>query len=225
MPAFPTTRWSLIRATGAARPPQDIAAAWALLVRDYRPALVAYFRRSALARDAEDLAQEFLAHSLQDSWWARADAEAGTFRRFLLALLRRFLANRLASARQRGEVLTDELPEQVSAQSPETEFDLQFAHCLAQAALQQLRERYARDGKAALFAQLEPWLAETPENGDIATIAKSMNVEPNTLAVQLRRLRLRFRDSFAARHAQLCLDPAQADAEAAALRQALATHG
>jgi len=52
MPAFPTTRWSLIRASD--RQPGDVAAAWSDLVRDYRPAILGFFRRSALARDAED---------------------------------------------------------------------------------------------------------------------------------------------------------------------------
>src|SRR5450432_1939010 len=96
MAVFPTTRWSLIRASG--RQPGEVAAAWSDLVRDYRPAILGFFRRSALARDAGDLTQEFLLRSMRDGWWSRADPEVGSFRRFLLMLLKRFLATQRDAA-------------------------------------------------------------------------------------------------------------------------------
>ena len=77
MVAFPTTRWSLIRASH--QPTGDIAAAWSGLVRDYRPAILGFFRRSPLAPEAEDLAQEFLLRSMRDGWWARADPRSAVF--------------------------------------------------------------------------------------------------------------------------------------------------
>jgi hypothetical protein len=226
MPAFPTTRWSLIRASQ--QPPRDAAAAWSALVRDYRPAIVAYFRRGALARDAEDLAQEFLLHSMQAGWWSRADADAGSFRRFLLALLKRFRLNRENTAQQRREVLVDatgpdDLGERAAEQdSPEAQFDLQFALCLTRSALAALRERYVRDGREALFAQLEPWLAEAPAHGELAALAARLEIPPNTLAVQLRRLRQRLQESIRAALAELCLERAQVDADLSSLRDALA---
>ncbi len=226
MPAFPTTRWSLIRASQ--QPPRDAAAAWSALVRDYRPAIVAYFRRGALARDAEDLAQEFLLHSMQAGWWSRADADAGSFRRFLLALLKRFRLNRENTAQQRREVLFDtndsDGPHAATGaeDSPEAQFDLQFALCLTRNALAALRERYARDGREALFAQLEPWLADAPAQGELAALAAQLAIPANTLAVQLRRLRQRLQESIRAALAELCLERAQVDADLAALRDALA---
>lgn len=220
MPAFPTTRWSLIRASQ--QPPRDAAAAWSALVRDYQPAIVAYFRRSVLAREAEDLAQEFLLASMQAGWWSRADAQAGSFRRFLLALLRRFLAHHRDSAALRREVLTDAAPEMATDDSPEAEFDLQFALCLTRQALATLRERYAAEGRAALLDQLQPWLVETLAHGELGAIARQLALAPNTLAVQLKRLRERFRQAVRDALGELCLDRAQADADLAALRQALA---
>lgn len=226
MSAFPTTRWSLIRASQ--QPPRDAAAAWSALVRDYRPALVAYFRRSTLARDAEDLAQEFLLHSMQAGWWARADADAGSFRRFLLVLLKRFRLNRESTAQQRREVPVDtaaagEVPERATDQdSPEAQFDLQFALCLTRSALATLRERYARDGREVLFTQLEPWLAEAPAHGELAALAAHLAIPANTLAVQLRRLRRRLRESIREALAELCLERTQVDADLSALRDALA---
>lgn len=220
MPAFPTTRWSLIRASR--QPPADAADAWAALVRDYRPAIVAYFRRGPLAREAEDLAQEFLLRSMQDGWWARADAEVGSFRRFLFALLKRFLLNRANRAQQRHEVAAEPDEECAATDSPDAQFDQQFALCLTRNALAALRERYARDDRAALFSALEPWLAETPASGELAAIAQRLQVAPNTLAVQLRRLRQRLQQAIRGAVAELCLDHAHAQAELAALRQALA---
>jgi DNA-directed RNA polymerase specialized sigma24 family protein len=222
MPDFPTTRWSLIRASRQS--PADAAAIWTELVRDYRPAIVAYFRRGALARDAEDLAQEFLLHSMERGWWARADENVGSFRRFLLALLKRFLLNRAGSAQQRREVVTDDIDAGVERDSPEAQFDLQFALCLTRTALAALRERYVQDGRSELFAMLQPWLAESPGPGELAAVAKQAGVAPNTLAVQLRRLRQRLQQAIHQALAELCLDRAQADADFAALRSALA-HG
>lgn len=225
MAAFPTTRWSLIRASQQL--PRDAAAAWSALVRDYRPAIVAYFRRGALARDAEDLAQEFLLHSMQAGWWSRADADAGSFRRFLLVLLKRFRLNRESTVQQRRDVLIDtnapgDVPERVTDQdSPEAQFDLQFALCLTRGALAALRERYARDGREALFTQLEPWLAEPPAHGELAALAERLAIPANTLAVQLRRLRQRLQESIREALAELCLERTQVDTDLAALRDAL----
>jgi DNA-directed RNA polymerase specialized sigma24 family protein len=220
MSVFPTTRWSLIHASRLS--PQEAAAAWSALARDYRPAIVAYFRRSPLARDAEDLAQEFLLSSMEDGWWARADADVGSFRRFLLALLKRFLLNRWNSAQQRCEVLADTVDTGTDADSPEARFDLQFALCLTRTALEALRERYARDGRADLFEQLEPCIAETPAPGELAALATRLDIAPNTLAVQLRRVRQRLREAIRTALTALCVDRAQADADLAALRGALA---
>lgn len=220
MSVFPTTRWSLIHASRLQ--PQDAAAAWSVLVRDYRPAIVAYFRRSALAREAEDLCQEFLLSSMQNDWWARAEEDVGSFRRFLLALLKRFLLNRWNSAQQHGEVLAENVDTGSHDDTPEARFDLQFALCLTRAALDALRERYARDGRVALFAQLEPWIAESPAPGELAAVAAAMDVAPNTLAVQLKRVRQRLREAIRTALTELCIDRAQVDADLAALRDALA---
>ncbi|MBN8738268.1 MAG: hypothetical protein BGP24_03730 [Lysobacterales bacterium 69-70] len=223
MAAFPTTRWSLIHASR--RSPAQTRAAWAALMRDYRPAIVAYFRRGALARDAEDLAQEFLLRSMQSDWWARADAEVGSFRRFLLALLKRFRLNRESAASQRrefGDEALDGVDGSDGADTPEARFDLQFALCLTRTALDGLRERYAREGRAELFAGLEPWLAEAPGHGELAALATRLQVAPNTLAVSLRRLRQRLQEGIRTALGELCLEHAQVDADLAALREALA---
>ena len=223
MALFPSTRWSLIRASD--RKPSETAAAWGALVRDYRPAIVGFFRRSAGARDAEDLAQEFLLRSMSDGWWSRADPDVGSFRRFLLVLLKRFLSMQNDVGYRRFETtgavveLTDRGP------TPERQFDLEFALCLTRTALTRLRCEYEDGGRAEVFDVLQPWLAETPPHGEFTALGATLGVAPNTLAVQLKRLRARFQKSVRAALTDLSLDAEQAAADLDALRVVLGSGG
>ena len=223
MAGFPTTRWSLIRASDRAA--GDVAAAWSELVRDYRPAIVAYFRRGALARDAEDLAQEFLLRSIRESWWSRADPAVGGFRRFLYALLARFAAQQRDLAYRRYEDGDAGAIERAGDATPERAFDLDFALCVARVAWRALEAGYGAEGRADVFAALQPWLADAPAHGELAALGTRLGVAPNTLAVQLNRLRQRYRRAVRAAVRELGVDDAQADVELAALRDALASAG
>lgn len=218
MTAFPSTRWSLIQASE--RPPGEIAAAWSELVRGYRPAIVAFFRRTANAADAEDLAQEFLMRSMRENWWSRADAGIGSFRKFLFVLLSRFFAQQRSLAFRRMETSSDAIDIDHD-DTPDKQFDVDFAACLARNALDRLRADYARDGRVAVFDALQEWLSETPPRGDLARLGESLGIAPNTLAVQLKRLRLRFRKTMVETLEQLSADRNDADREAHALRHAL----
>ncbi len=223
MTAFPTTRWSLIQASD--RQPDAVAAAWADLVHDYRPAILAFFRRSALARDAEDLAQEFLLRSMHEGWWSQADPAIGSFRRFLLVLLKRFLAIQNSSGYRRFERTGIEVEDTADCASPEQWFDFEFALCLTSAALERLREDYAVGGRAALFDALQPWLSEQPERGELVALGAQLQTAPNTLAVQLKRLRARFAQAVRAALADLSLDEQHASADLDALRAVLGAPG
>ncbi len=223
MAVFPTTRWSLIRASE--RSDADVAAAWGELVRGYRPAIVGFFRRSALASEAEDQAQEFLLRSMRDGWWARADPEVGSFRRFLLVLLRRFLAMQREAGHRRFEVNAVAAEEVAGEDSPERSFDLEFALCLTRNAMTQLRAEYEASDRGELFDALQPWLAEAPEHGELAALGTRLEVAPNTLAVQLKRLRLRFQKAVRAVLLELCVDAEHASADLDALRAVLGANG
>ncbi|MEO5560959.1 MAG: hypothetical protein ABIO49_13580 [Dokdonella sp.] len=225
MATFPTTRWSLIQAND--RSSAEVAAAWGELVRDYRPAILAFFRRSLLARDADDLTQEFLLRSISDGWWSRADPQVGCFRHFLLVLLRRFLAQQRDAGHRRFEVFDTAvveaaLVEGTDAQTPERQFDLEFALCLVRIALTELRREYERDGRSDVFDALQPWLLEAPAHGELAVLGARLQAAPNTLAVQLKRLRTRFQKAVRAALAQLSVDAAHAEADLTELRAALA---
>ncbi len=223
MAVFPTTRWSLIRASD--RQPGEVAAAWSDLVRNYRPAIIGFFRRSALARDAEDLAQEFLLRSMRDGWWSRADPEVGSFRRFLLVLLKRFLAMQSDAGHRRFEVMGVAVEESDHGHTPERQFDLEFALCLTRTALTELRGDYEGNGRGEIFAALQPWLSETPEHGELAALGARLGVAPNTLAVQLKRLRERFQKAVRSALAELSIDAEHAAADLDALRVVLGSEG
>jgi hypothetical protein len=202
------------------RPPGEIAAAWSELVRGYRPAIVAFFRRTTNAADAEDLAQEFLLRSMRENWWSRADAGIGSFRKFLFVLLSRFLAQQRNLAFRRLETASDALDIQHD-DTPDKQFDIDFAACLARNALDRLRADYERDGRGIVFDALQEWLSDTPPRGDLARLGESLGIAPNTLAVQLKRLRLRFRKTMVETLEQLSADGDEAHCEAHTLRDAL----
>jgi DNA-directed RNA polymerase specialized sigma24 family protein len=189
MAQFPTTRWSLIQTRD--RSQADIVAVWRDLVQAYQPAIVSYFRRRATEQDADDLAQEFMLRSIDDGWWARADPQAGSFRQFLRLLMKRFLASQMGTGYRRFELTGDGNEDVADLQTPDQYFDLQFVLCLTRIALDDLRKDYESDGRGATFSALEPWLVEAPECGELVGLGKRLDVSPNTLAVQLKRLRTR----------------------------------
>ena len=219
MSVFPTTRWSLIQASN--QNPGEAAEAWGELVRHYRPAILGFFRRSVLARDAEDLTQEFLLRSMRDGWWSRADPEIGSFRRFLLILLKRFLAQERDAGHRRLEVSGEMAAERHHEQTPEHQFDLDFALCLTGVALDNLRDDYQASGRGELFSALMPLLSESPEHGELAALSAALKVTPNTLAVQLKRLRMRLQKAVRGALSELSLDAAHAAADLDALRRVL----
>ena len=219
MAVFPTTRWSLIQASD--RVPGEVASAWNDLVRDYRPAILGFFRRGALAGEAEDMTQEFLMRSMRDGWWSRADPAVGSFRQFLLVLLKRFLAAQRDAGYRRFEVTGVEVEDSNAAQTPETQFDLEFALCLTRNALANLRREYEESGRADIFDDLQPWLSDAPEHGELVALGEKLAIAPNTLAVQLKRLRARFQKAVRSALAELCIDAEHAAADLVALRLVL----
>src|ERR1700678_22940 len=99
---FASTTWSLILAAGNAA--DDGRALERLCGKHWRPIYV-FARRSGLSpADAEDATQEFFIELLEREWLKKADPSRGSFRAFLLTLLRNFLSNRrrVSQAERRG---------------------------------------------------------------------------------------------------------------------------
>ncbi|HEY2344375.1 MAG TPA: sigma factor [Xanthomonadaceae bacterium] len=223
MAVFPTTRWSLIQARD--RTQAEVGAAWSDLVRAYQPAILGYFRRSVLSRDADDLAQEFMLRSMSEGWWSRANPEVGSFRTFLLTLLNRFLAQHKDSGYRRFELVGADAAEARDYQTPEHYFDLQFALCLTRVALAELQKDYESDGRGELFSALQPWLVEPPERGELVALGARMQIPPNTLAVQLKRLRTRLQKAVHVALGELNINKDHTAADMDALRRSLVRQG
>ncbi|MGJ8670864.1 MAG: RNA polymerase sigma factor [Oceanococcus sp.] len=201
MAVFPETQWSLIQRSGET--PTLRHAAFSDLARDYRPAIAAFFRARLSSADADDAVQSFLAASFEHGWWARARAEAGSFRGFLLLLMRRHLG-RIRSRRRFHEPLSDANEPSDSTPDAERLFDARFALILVDKALTELRASYQQRGREPLFLELVQLLREKPEHGGLQAAAAKLGLAPNTLTVEIRRLRQRLNEQTRCELEQLC---------------------
>jgi len=219
MAQFPITHWSLIRRSGET--PSQRHAAFGQLAQDYRKAILVFFRARIAAADAEDATQSFLAASFEQAWWSRANAETGSFRGFLLMLLHRHLGHLRAKAIwiTDAAVAIDAIADQ--SPSAESQFDTRFALVLTQQAIKTLRLRYIERARGDLFERLLPLLGARPEHGELKQIADSMQLPPNTLTIELTRLRKRLREQLRAELMELCADETTLEAEWTALQQVL----
>lgn len=215
MAQFPSTQWSLIRQSGS---PSSRHAAFAQLARDYRGTILAFFRARLDAGTAEDATQSFLASSFEHDWWSRADAGAGSFRGFLLLLLRRHLGRI-----DRGFDNATELPTDVEdAQLPtDRQFDARFALALTARALETLRATYRARGREGLFNRLLTLLGAPPEHGELKAVATALGMPANTLTIELQRIRKRLREQVRSELKELCANQATLESEWVILQQVL----
>jgi DNA-directed RNA polymerase specialized sigma24 family protein len=218
MAKFPSTQWSLIRRSGTTSSGRE---AFGELVRAYRAAILAFFRARLPADAAEDATQSFLAASYEHAWWSRADAQLGSFRNFLLVLLRRHLGHLRRSREFAGDgaIETDELAD--DAPEADRQFDLRFVLELTARAIDAQRVRYAQRDRGELFERLLPLLSSPPEQGELKAIAAVLGLPANTLTVEINRLRQRLREQMRHLVEDLCADETTFASEWAAVQQIL----
>jgi len=200
MAQFPSTQWSLIQRSGTSSARRE---AFGELARTYRTAILAFFRARMDASAAEDATQSFLTASYEHAWWSRADADVGSFRGFLLLLLRRHLGH--LRQRQDGQI---ELDAELATPEPsaDQQFDARFALTLTGRAVESLRADYRKRERGDLFERLLTTLGSPPAHGELQTIASELRMPPNTLTVELQRLRKRLREQLRAQLRGLCAD-------------------
>lgn len=229
---FVTTRWTLVLAAG-----DDATARDALeqLCRIYWFPLYAYVRRRGHdAHAAQDLTQGFFARLLERNDLARLTREGGRFRSFLLTALNHYLANEheRATAWKRGGrvhiVSRDDgnaedryLSEPVDTETPDRLFDRRWALALMEEALVRLAREQAEQGRQTSFDRLRPFLSREPAPGEYARLARDLDMAPGTLAVQVHRLRERFRIHVRAAVADTVDNPLEVAAEMRHLLAAL----
>jgi len=139
-----TTRWSLILAArGTNRSAHE---ALAQLCEDYRPVVLAYFKRIGQLQLADDRTQAFFLHFLERQLHDRADVARGSFRAFLFTSVRNHWreAMRNEAVLKRGsgtEASEAGLDEFVDAQAgPEHLFDRDWALHVLLRAREQLKQ-------------------------------------------------------------------------------------
>lgn len=211
MPAFPTTRWSLIAGSGDA---PAARAAWSELAQAYRPPILAYFRSRFGAPAAEDLTQAFFAASIAGAWWSRADSSRGGFRTYLRLLLQRFGARHLDET---GVVGAGEEIDVVDAgPGPDAAYDRNFARTLVKRALAEVEAGLESPDRA-----LWPHVLERGELGELQAMADTLQMTPEAVRQRLHRLRRRVAASMRKEVSALTADHDRVDEELRAIRAAL----
>ena len=234
-PAFATTRWTLVLAAGNSEHPGGAEALEELCRRYWFP-LYAFIRRRGYHADlAQDLTQGFFHQLLSRNDLAGLVRGEGKFRSFLLKALTHFLINdhERSTAQKRGGgrtvlSLDDDsceeryLREPSHDQTPESHFERQWALAMLESALRDLESEQTAAGKGPLFKALKPFLSQEPEPGEYTRLSETLDLAPGTLAVQVHRLRQRYRQIVRAAVADTVEDPREVDAEMRQLLSALA---
>lgn len=230
-----TTQWSVVL---RAAKPADSAAQSALesLSRRYWFPLYAFARRRVSeVHEAQDLTQEFFLRLLEKNLLAEASPERGRFRNFLLASLKNFLANEWdrATAQKRGggrERLSLDWQagesrlslEPTHTDTPEREFERQWALTLLDVVIRRLQDEFVRAGKFQQFELLQETLAGNRVGFDYAAISAELQLSAAAARQAAHRLRKRYRELLREEVAQTVESPADVEDEISRLIEALA---
>jgi RNA polymerase sigma factor (sigma-70 family) len=232
---FVTTHWSVVLCAGGG----DSASAREALGRlcqVYWYPLYAYVRRRGHSpEDSQDLTQEFFARLLARNWVGSADPGKGRFRTFLLTAMNHFLADewdRLKAQKRGGgqrvlplEVESAETRFQLEPPdplTPEMIYERRWAQTLLETVFEQLRQAYAAEGKAALFAELKGSLVQARAGVRYADLAERLKLNEGALRVAVHRLRQRYRVLLRAEIAHTVAGPVEVEEELRYLFRALA---
>ena len=234
-PVFVTTHWSVVLTAGGSDT-TGARDALAKLCQTYWYPLYAYVRRRNFSPpDAEDLTQEFFARFLEHHWVGNADREKGRFRTFLLSAMNHFLANEWdkARAQKRGggapllplqfdTAETRYVREPADNVTPEQHFERRWAMTLLETVVNRLQSEYERDGKAELFAALNPCLVGDRTSQPYETLAKKLGVSEGAVKSAVHRLRQRYRQLLRDEIAHTVAAPGEVEEE---LRHLIAVLG
>lgn len=206
------------------------------LCRIYWLPLYGYVRQRVRdVHEAQDLTQEFFVRLLDRKLFAAAQPERGRFRAFLLTALKNFLANewvKSKATKRGGERLLFSLDfdagESKLSQfatrddSPERQFDRQWATTLLDQVLVRLRSEFRTAGKESQFDELKRFLAGGRDHpGGYAVAAERLGMTADAVKVAAHRLRQRYRELLRDEIAQTVAQPDDIDEEIRDLFQCL----
>jgi len=229
------TRWSLVV---RARGPDSLEASRALdeLCRIYWKPLYVFARhRGHGHEDAQDVTQGFIVSLLKDQEFDRAQPGNGSFRAFLLARMKNFLANdwdrRNADKRGGGRlhIPLDPFPAEgdfgpsVSdpALSPDEAYDHSFAHTLLDQVLVKLQAEYVDAGKGRIFDALKICLTDIDDAAPYAELGARLGMTERNVNITVHRMRERYEKLIRSDVAETLTDPRQAKEELRSLLAAL----
>jgi RNA polymerase sigma-70 factor (ECF subfamily) len=192
-------------------------------------------RRSARdASTARDLAHDFFANLLEGDRLSQVRREGGKFRAYLSGAVKHFAAHRRESAlrlRRGGGVEPLSLQahsalgmglEDEHILPPDLAFDRAWATTVLARALAALRAECEREGRAAHFERLKPWLTNDAAHGAQMELARDLQLDPSALKAAVHRMKRRFRQCVKAEIAATLSPPADIAEEMRALFAALA---
>jgi RNA polymerase sigma-70 factor (ECF subfamily) len=205
--SFQTTQWSLVLRAGKREEGDANAALSTLCERYWFPLYVYLRRRTTDVHEAQDLTQEFFAWLLDKNPLARASPERGRFRGFLLTAVKNFLANQRdrARAQKRGggvHALRLDLEagesrrrlEPVDEDTPEREFERQWALTLLDVVMRQLQTEYCSSGRSEQFDRLKDTLVNQSDRLPYAALAAELRTSEAAVRQAASRLRKRYRE-------------------------------
>ena len=233
--AFATTRWTVIGEAVRRGDPGALQALDALFTT-YWPPLYRYVRRAGrTVADTEDLVQGFLAHLLTHDGLRLVDRSQGRFRAFLLASLKRYMANdwQRAHRQKRGGFVPHlsidwrDAESGLGAEPADTRSpDLLYDRDWAMALLEKVLGDMSRAEPGLEFDRWKPFLSVSSTKVVYADIAARFGLSEGAARVAVHRLRKRYRHCLRAEIARTLAkeDEAMVEEEMRALFAALA-HG
>jgi RNA polymerase sigma factor (sigma-70 family) len=221
---FGSTSWSLVLAAGKSE--DGGPALERLCGKHWRPIYI-FARRSGLSpSDAEDATQEFFMELFERDWLKKVDPSRGSFRAFLLTLLRNFLANRrrVSLAERRGGGATflsldgadgeRELAAlAVKIVDPSQAYEASWANGVLHTAWERLALEQKDAGKASVFESLRAHVTQTPATGDYQRLSDQLGMRRGQIALLIHRLNRRFTELIRAEVAETLVERSELDAE------------
>jgi len=199
---FQTTRWQVVRAAAEGRDSLS-RVAMAELCRIYWTPVYAYIRsRRRDEEAARDLTQGFFVHLISTEGIKLVRRERGTFRSFLLASVRNYLANEWdrEQAEKRGggrrilELDAEEISRSVQVaddETPERAFERQWAQTVLNRVLSRLEREQHEAGRGRIFMALKPYLISEPDE-TYKDVAGELGMTESAVKVAIHRLRRLF---------------------------------
>jgi RNA polymerase sigma-70 factor (ECF subfamily) len=233
-PAFPATRWTLVRRIQKGGP-EDARRALEEVCQAYWQPVYGFLRRNGHGQhDAEDLTQAFFQRLIEERSLTAADMERGRLRSFLLGVLKRSLADHFERERalRRGggakplsfsEEDAEALyaAELADANSPETSFDRSWALGILRGAEEKLRAECAEAHDLESFEALREFLPLGENATPYRAVAARLKIEEASVRLQVHRMRKRYARHVESIVAGTISDPAELQGELSHLMAAL----